>query len=287
MARLVYLNDQLVAKEDAKISVLDHGLLYGDGVFEGIRVYAREAFRLQKHLERLYAGAQAIRLTIPLGLQEMAEAVRKTIAANSDLVDGYIRLVVTRGVGNLGLNPLICKPAQVIIIYDTIALYPRELYENGLSIITAKTVRNHPLSLPPKVKSLNYLNNILAKIEGLDAGVIETLMLNHRGEVTEATGDNIFIVRGGTVQTPALECGFLEGVTRDEVIDICRARGRKVEEIILLPADLLAADECFLTGTAAEVIPVVKIDGNTVGNGRPGPVTAEILQAFHALTKGR
>ena len=212
---------------------------------------------------------------------------RKIIGSILLLVDGYIRLLVTRGVGGLGLNPLICTQSQVIIIYDVIALYPRELYEEGLHIITAKTVRNHPLSLPPKVKSLNYLNNILAKIEGLDAGVIETVMLNYRGEVSEATGDNIFIVRGGTVQTPAMECGFLEGVTRDEVLDLCRARGRKAEEIILRPEDLLAADECFLTGTAAEVIPVVKIDGRTIGDGRPGPVTTEILQAFHTLTQGR
>jgi len=287
VARLIYMNGQLVTKENAVVSVFDHGLLYGDGVFEGIRVYAREAFRLEKHLERLYAGAEIIRLAIPLTIQQMTAAVRQTIDANPDLADGYIRLVVTRGVGGLGLNPMICKQPQVIIIYDTITLYPRELYENGLHIITAKTVHNHPQAIPPKVKSLNYLNNIMAKIEGLDAGVLETLMLNYRGEVAEATGDNIFIVRGGAVQTPALECGFLEGITRAEVFDICREKGLQVEELVLWPKDLLAADECFLTGTAAEVIPVVKIDGHTIGSGKPGPVTRAILDVFHARTKGR
>jgi branched-chain amino acid aminotransferase len=287
VARLIYMNGQLVTKENAVLSVFDHGLLYGDGVFEGIRVYAREVFRLEKHLERLYSGAEMIRLAIPLTIQQMAAAVRQTIDANPDLIDGYIRLVITRGVGGLGLNPMICRQPQVIIIYDTITLYPRELYENGLYIITAKTVHNHPQAIPSKVKSLNYLNNILAKIEGLDAGVVEALMLNYRGEVAEATGDNIFIVRGGTVQTPALECGFLEGITRAEVIDICREKGIRVEQIVLWPKDLLAADECFLTGTAAEVIPVVKIDGHTIGSGKPGSVTRAILDAFHARTKGR
>jgi len=286
MGRLVYLNGALVPRDEAKISVFDHGLLYGDGVFEGIRVYGGRVFRLDEHLKRLYEGARAIRLTVPLDQEAMAQAIWDTVAANSHLTDGYIRLVVTRGVGTLGLGPTLCKQGQVIIIYDTIALYPEELYEKGLELVTAKTVRNHPDALDPHVKNLNYLNNILAKIEGLDAGVVEALMLNYRGDVAEATGDNVFIVRGGVVQTPSLDSGILEGITRDEVIRLCRDKGREVQEIRITVDDLLAADECFLTGTAAEVIPVVKLDGHTIGDGKPGPVTREILADYRRLTRG-
>ena len=286
MGRLVYLNGALVPRDEAKISVFDHGLLYGDGVFEGIRVYGGRVFRLDEHLKRLYEGARAIRLTVPLDQEAMAQAIWDTVAANSHLTDGYIRLVVTRGVGTLGLGPTLCKQGQVIIIYDTIALYPEELYEKGLELVTAKTVRNHPDALDPHVKNLNYLNNILAKIEGLDAGVVEALMLNYRGDVAEATGDNVFIVRGGVVQTPSLDSGILEGITRDEVIRLSREKGREVQELRITTDDLLAADECFLTGTAAEVIPVVKLDGHTIGDGKPGPVTREILADYRRLTRG-
>jgi len=286
MGRLVYLNGALVPKDEAKISVFDHGLLYGDGVFEGIRVYGGRVFRLDEHLRRLYEGARAIRLTVPLSEDEMRRAVADTVAANADLKDGYIRLVVTRGVGTLGLGPTLCKQGQVIIIFDTIALYPDEFYEHGLELVTARTVRNHPDALDPHVKNLNYLNNILAKIEGLDAGVVEALMLNYRGEVAEATGDNVFIVRGGVVQTPSLDSGILEGITRDEVIRLSREKGREVQELRITTDDLLAADECFLTGTAAEVIPVVKLDGHAIGDGKPGPVTREILADYRRLTRG-
>ena len=285
MSRLIYINGELLPKDQAKISVFDHGLLYGDGVFEGIRTYGGRVFRLEKHLRRLYAGAEAIRLTIPLSQAQMAHAVTETVAANGDLSNGYIRLVVTRGVGTLGLNPMLCGSPQVIIIVDTITLYPKELYENGLKLITATTVRNHPKALNPFVKSLNYLNNILAKLEGIDAGVPEALMLNHEGYVAEATGDNVFIVHNGVVQTPPVSAGILEGITRGEVIDICREQGREVQEVATRLKDMLVADECFLTGTAAEVVPVVSVDGRAIGDGKPGPVTLDILGAFHRRTQ--
>jgi branched-chain amino acid aminotransferase len=285
VARRVYLNGKLVPKDEATISVFDHGLLYGDGVFEGIRVYARKAFRLDKHLKRLYEGAEAIRLNVPLSTDAMIRAIEETIDANADLIDGYIRLVVTRGVGTLGLDPTLCDRGQVVIIFDTVALYPPELYEKGLDVIIARTVRNHPQSLNPSIKSLNYLNNILAKIESLDAGTAEAMMLNDQGHVTEASGDNVFIVRDGVVRTPSLEAGILEGITRSEVIRIGRDQGRQVEEVAITPDDLRAADECFLTGTAAEVIPVVRVDGNAIGDGKPGPITRAILDAYRVLTR--
>ncbi len=286
MGRMVYVNGNLVPNDEAKISVFDHGLLYGDGVFEGIRVYAGKVFRLEKHIRRLYEGARAIRLGIPLSDDEMTRAVLDAVAANPELRDAYIRLLVTRGVGTLGLNPLLCKGPQVIIIVDTIALYPEELYEQGLEVITAKTRRMHPAALNPGVKSLNYLNNILAKLEGIDAGAPETLMLNQDGHVAEATGDNLFIVRDGVVQTPLVSDGILVGVTRAEVLDICRVQDRRTEEVSITPDDLYGADECFLTGTAAEVIPVVRVDGKSIGDGRPGPVTREVLGEFRRRTKG-
>jgi branched-chain amino acid aminotransferase len=280
----IYINGKLLDKEHAKISVFDHGLLYGDGVFEGMRSYGGKVFRLEQHLARLWNSAQAIWLEIPMSRAALAKAVNDTLAAN-DIRDGYIRLVVTRGAGTLGLDPNRCSNPQVIIITDKIELYPEELYRNGLEIVTASTLRNHPAALSPRVKSLNYLNNILAKIEGLKAGCIEALMLNHKGEVAECTGDNIFLVRGGVLQTPPLDAGILEGVTRDAVIELAQTAGITVREMSLTRHDVYIADECFLTGSAAEIIPVVKIDNRRIGDGKPGPVTRDITQRFHQLTR--
>ena len=284
MSLKVYINGRLVDKEDAKVSVYDHGLLYGDGVFEGLRSYSGRVFRLERHLDRLYESARAIWLEIPIKPADLARAVNDTLRANS-LEDAYIRLVVTRGAGSLGLDPNRTSDPQVIIITDKIALYPAELYERGLDIITASTIRNHPAALSPRIKSLNYLNNILAKIEGLQAGCIEALMLNTKGEVAECTGDNIFLVRGGVLLTPPLDAGILEGVTRDAVIELARATGVEVREMPLTKHDVYVADECFLTGTAAEVIPVVKVDGRVIGPGSPGPVTRDLRERFHKLAR--
>ena len=284
MALKVYINGTLYDKEDAKISVFDHGLLYGDGVFEGMRGYGGRVFRLKEHLERLWNSAKAIWLEIPLTQEAMGKAVNETLAANG-IKDGYIRLVVTRGVGTLGLDPNRCSQPQVIVITDKIELYPEEFYRNGLEIVTASTQRNHPAALSPRIKSLNYLNNILAKIEGLKAGCIEALMLNHKGEVAECTGDNIFLVRGGVLQTPPLDAGILEGITRQAIIDIARAAGIEVREMPLTRHDVYMADECFLTGSAAEAIPVVKIDSRTIGSGKPGPITRDLIERFRKLTR--
>ncbi len=284
MAFKVYIAGKLYEKEDAKVSVYDHGLLYGDGVFEGIRSYNRKVFRLQEHLDRLWNSAKAICLQIPMTKAEMAKAIEDTLAVNG-IDDGYIRVVVTRGAGTLGLDPNRCSNPQVIIITDHIALYPEELYRKGLEIITVSTQRTHPAALSPRIKSLNYLNNILAKIEGLQAGCIEALMLNHKGEVAECTGDNIFLVRQGSVLTPPLEAGVLEGITRDAVIELARAGGRQVLEIPLTKHDVYIADECFLTGSAAEVVPVVKVDSRPIGDGTPGPVTQDLMRRFHELTR--
>ena len=284
MSLKVYINGRLVDKEDAKVSVYDHGLLYGDGVFEGLRSYSGKGFRLDRHLDRLYESARAIWLEIPIKQSDLAKAVNDTLRANS-LEDAYIRLVVTRGAGSLGLDPNRTSDPQVIIITDKIALYPAELYERGLDIITASTIRNHPAALSPRIKSLNYLNNILAKIEGLQAGCIEALMLNTKGEVAECTGDNIFLVRGGVLLTPPLDAGILEGVTRDAVIELARQSKIEVREMPLTKHDVYVADECFLTGTAAEVIPVVKVDGRVIGPGTPGPVTRDLRERFHKLAR--
>ena len=284
MSLKVYINGRLVDKEDAKVSVYDHGLLYGDGVFEGLRSYSGKVFRLDRHLDRLYESARAIWLEIPIKQSDLANAVNDTLRANS-LEDAYIRLVVTRGAGSLGLDPNRTSDPQVIIITDKIALYPAELYERGLDIITASTIRNHPAALSPRIKSLNYLNNILAKIEGLQAGCIEALMLNTKGEVAECTGDNIFLVRGGVLLTPPLDAGILEGVTRDAVIELARQSKIEVREMPLTKHDVYVADECFLTGTAAEVIPVVKVDGRVIGPGTPGPVTRDLRERFHKLAR--
>ncbi len=284
MGLKVYISGKLFDKDDAKISVYDHGLLYGDGVFEGIRSYGGRVFRLDRHLDRLYASARAIRLEIPMAMDAMAKAVRDTLQVN-DITDGYIRLVVTRGAGYLGLDPRKTSNPQVIIITDHIELYPAELYEKGLAIVTASTIRNHPNAVNPRIKSLNYLNNILAKIEGVDGGAPEALMLNHKGEVAECTGDNIFLVRRGELLTPPTDAGILEGITREAVIELARSAGRTVREIALTRHDVYTTDECFLTGTAAEVIAVVKCDGRAIGNGQPGPVTRELRQRFVELTR--
>ena len=280
----VYINGKLYDKEDAKISVYDHGFLYGDGVFEGIRSYGGKVFRLAEHLDRLWNSAKAIWLQIPLSKPEMAKAIEDTLAVNG-IQDGYIRVVVSRGCGTLGLDPNKCSHPQVIIITDHISLYPEELYQKGLEIITVSTIRNHPAALNPRVKSLNYLNNILAKIEGLQAGCIEALMLNHKGEVAECTGDNLFLVRGGRLSTPPNEAGILEGITREAVISLARELDIEVREVPLTKHDVYIADECFLTGTAAEVIPVVTVDSRSIGDGTPGQITRQLMAQFKKLTR--
>jgi branched-chain amino acid aminotransferase len=280
----IYINGKLYDKNDAKISVYDHGLLYGDGVFEGIRVYNGKVFRLKEHIDRLYESALSIWLEIPLTREQMTEAVNHTVKLNSKK-EGYIRLVVTRGAGSLGLDPRKTTDPQVIIIVDDISLYPTELYEHGLEIVTAATIRNHPNAVNPRIKSLNYLNNILAKIEGIRAGCVEALMLNHKGEVSECTGDNIFLAKRGVLLTPTIDAGILEGVTRNAVIELARAANVPVRETALLRHDVFIADECFLTGTAAEVIPVVKCDGRVIGSGKPGPITRMLRERFQELTR--
>ncbi|MBU4270862.1 MAG: branched-chain-amino-acid transaminase [Planctomycetes bacterium] len=284
MSLKIYINGEYFEKEDAKISVYDHGLLYGDGVFEGIRSYGGKVFRLAEHVDRLWDSAKAIWMEVPMTKEEMIKAVEETLAVNG-LKDGYIRLIVTRGVGDLGLDPNKCGTPQVIIIADRIALYPPELYEKGLEIVTVSSPRIHPAALSPRIKSLNYLNNIMAKIEGKQAGCIEALMLNHKGELAECTGDNIFLVRKGRLLTPPIDAGILEGITRNAVMDIAREMGVEVLEIALTKYDAYVADECFLTGSAAEVIAVVKIDGRSVGDGRPGPITRELKDRFQKLTR--
>lgn len=280
----VYINGKFYDKDDAKVSVYDHGLLYGDGVFEGMRSYAGKVFRLTEHLDRIWESAQSIWLKIPIAKDDLAAAVNETLKLNG-LEDGYVRLVITRGAGTLGLDPNRCSDPQVIIIADTITLYPPEVYELGLEIVTVSTIRNHPAALSPRVKSLNYLNNILAKIEGLKAGCVEALMLNTKGDVAECTGDNIFLVKHGVLLTPPIDAGILAGITRDAVIELARERDREVREIPLTKHDVYIADECFLTGTAAEVAPVVKVDDRTIGAGVPGPVTRDLKERFHVLAR--
>jgi len=280
MSLKVWMNGQLVPAENAAIGVYDHGLLYGDGVFEGIRAYNGRVFKLDRHLDRLFASAQAIRLSIPFTAQQLSRAIDQTMQANGQS-DAYIRLVVTRGPGDLGLDPARSKGPVVFIITDKIALCPEEMYEKGMSLITAKTVRTPAQSLNPQVKSLNYLNNILAKIEACDAGVDEALMLNYDGFVAECTAENIFIVQEGKVLTPPVSAGILEGITRGFVLELARENGIEAEETDLLPDDLYRADECFLVGTAAEIVPVTRIDGRTVGTGQPGPITKCLIDSFH------
>ncbi len=280
----VYINGKFYDQADAKVSVFDHGLLYGDGVFEGLRSYGGKVFRLDEHLSRLWDSARAILLDIPMSRDEMAQAVNDSLAKNN-IQDGYIRAIVTRGAGTLSLDPNRTTDPQVIIIADNITLYPDEFYEHGLEIITVSVVRNHPEALNPRIKSLNYLNNILAKIEGLRAGCVEALMLNHKGEVAECTGDNIFLVHDGVLITPSIDAGILEGITRDAVIELAKEAGIEVREHALSKHDVYTADECFLTGTAAEVVPVVKVDSRKIGDGKPGPITRDLEDRFHLLAR--
>jgi branched-chain amino acid aminotransferase len=280
----IYISGKYYDKENAKISVYDHGFLYGDGVFEGMRSYGGKVFRLKQHLDRLWASAKAIWLKIPITQDEMAKAVNDTLATNN-IKDGYIRLVVSRGAGALGLDPNKCSDPQVIVIADHIQLYPKEMYQNGLEIVTASTIRNHSAALSPRIKSLNYLNNIMAKIEGLQAGCVEALMLNAKGEVAECTGDNIFIVKKGVLLTPPIDAGILEGITREAVIELAQEMKIPVEETPFVRHDIFIADECFLTGSAAEVIPVVKLDSRVIGDGKPGPITKKLTERFAQLTR--
>lgn len=279
----VWINGKYHDKADAKISVYDHGLLYGDGVFEGIRVYHGKVFRLREHIERLYESAHSIALEIPMTMADMMAAVEDCVKVN-EKPEGYIRLVVTRGVGNLGLDPRNCEP-NIIIICDSIKLYPNEYYEKGLEIITAATIRSHPAALSPRIKSLNYLNNILAKIEAIRAGCFEAIMLNHKGEVAECTGDNLFIVKRGEIRTTPVDSGILEGVTRNVVMELAAKMGKPVREMTLIRHDIFTADELFLTGSAAEIIPVVKCDGRVIGSGKPGEMTNKLRAAFKEYVK--
>jgi branched-chain amino acid aminotransferase len=275
----VWLDDKLVDQSDAKISVFDHGLLYGDGVFEGIRVYKGRIFELDVHIKRFYESAKVIRLPIPMTQGNLVAAIKQTVDANS-ISDGYIRLIVTRGIGTLGLNPFLCRKPIVIIIADKIQLYPQELYENGMKIVSASTVRSHPLTFAPQVKSLNYLNNIMAKIEAIDSNTPEAIMYNTAGYVAEATGDNVFTVKDGVISTPPIEAGALGGITRAVVIKLARQENIEVVEKNLTKFDLYVCDELFLTGTAAEVIGVSEIDGRIIGNGQVGPVTKLLRKKF-------
>ncbi|MDB6026816.1 MAG: branched-chain amino acid aminotransferase, partial [Verrucomicrobiales bacterium] len=270
-------------EKTAKISVFDHGLLYGDGVFEGIRAYNGRVFKLKEHIDRLFYSAKAILLDIPMSHAELMKATTETCRRNK-LKDGYIRLVVTRGVGTLGLNPNRCKRGSVIIIAGKIQLYPEEMYKVGMAIVTVATTRNLHNAVNPAIKSLNYLNNILAKIEANNAGVEEAIMLNSDGYVAECTGDNIFIAKGNQLFTPPLSAGALYGITRATVIDLAQESGLKVSEPNLTRYDLFNADECFLTGTGAEIIPVTKIDGRVIGNGKPGPITKDLVAKYRTLT---
>jgi branched-chain amino acid aminotransferase len=280
----IFIDGKYCSERDAKVSVFDHGLLYGDGVFEGIRAYHGHVFKLKEHIDRLFCSAKAILLEIPMSHDQLMKATVETCRANK-LSDCYIRLVVTRGVGTLGLNPRTCKKPSVIIIADKIQLYPPEYYQRGLDIITVPTVRNLHSALNPAIKSLNYLNNILAKIEANNAGVEEAVMLNAEGYVAECTGDNLFIVKNRALFTPPLSAGALYGITRQTVLELAEEAGLKVSEPNLTRYDLFNADECFLTGTGAELIPVVKIDGRVIGTGKPGPITRRLEEDYHALTK--
>jgi len=284
MAHKIWLNGKLVDQENAKITVFDHGLLYGDGVFEGIRVYNGRVFELDAHIKRLYESAKAIRLIIEMTQSELSGAVEETVKANS-ITEGYIRLVVTRGVGTLGLNPFVCKNSCIYIIADSIQLYPEELYEKGMKVISATTVRNHPLAIPPQAKTMNYLNNILAKIEALDNDVPEAIMYNHEGYVAEASGDNVLIVKDGVIYTPPAEAGALPGITRNIVIELAKKENLQVVEKNLTRFDLYVCDEFFLTGTAAEVIGIVNVDGRIIGDGKPGPITKLLRKKFFEYTR--
>jgi branched-chain amino acid aminotransferase len=276
---LVYLNGAMVPKEEAKVSVFDHGFLYGDGVFEGIRVYGGKIFRLEEHVARLYESARTLELHVPMEQPEMIEAITRTVEVNAR-PDAYVRVVVSRGPGDLGIDPSKCRQATVVIVVDTIAMYPQEAYDFGIDLVTA-SVRRVPMeSLDPRVKSLNYLNNILARLEARNAGCLEAIMLNHHGSVAECTGDNLFIVKHGRLETPAVTQGALAGITRGVVLEIAAELGIEARETELALHDVYNADECFLTGTAAEIVPVVSVDGRTIGGGRPGAMTRMIAAEF-------
>ncbi len=275
----IYLDGKFVDAADAKVSVFDHGLLYGDGIFEGIRLYGGNIFRLEEHLERLEYSAKALMLPLPLSRAELSEATCETCRQNG-LTDAYIRLVVTRGVGDLGLAPWLCPKPSMFIIASKISLYPQEHYDNGLAIVTVPTRRIGPAALPPTIKSLNYLNNILAKIEARQFGALEAIMLNEQGYVAECTADNVFIVHKGEIITPSASQGALKGITRGAVLDIAKELGMPARESDMTRYDIWCADECFLTGSGAEVIPAVKLDGRVIGDGKPGPITKRVLAAF-------
>lgn len=280
----IYIDGEFFDQADAKVSVFDHGLLYGDGVFEGIRFYNGRVFRMQEHIDRLWESARSISLEIPISRQEMDAALLGTIRKN-DLRDGYVRLIVTRGVGNLGLNPIHCKRPGVIIIASTIALYPEEMYRRGLTVVTVATRRMGPATLNPAIKSLNYLNNVLARIEANLANADEALMLNDAGNVAECTADNVFIVKRGQIMTPPITAGALRGITRSVVFDIAQELGIPISEPELTRHDIYIADEAFLTGTAAEVIPMIKVDGRLIGDGKPGKITNRTIARFRELTR--
>jgi branched-chain amino acid aminotransferase len=280
MSVKVWIDGRLVEKEQAKISVFDHGLLYGDGVFEGIRVYNGRLFEWDAHIRRLFDSAKSTRLAIPNTPAQIKTIVEETIRANG-FTDCYIRLIVTRGIGALGVNPASCSNPSTIVIADKIEMYSRDVCEKGMSLITASVIRNHPSALSPRIKSLNYLNNILAKLEALDAGVAEAIMLNGQGNVAECTADNIYIVRDGTVLTPTSSDGILEGITRKVIFTLCDKMGIPMREQTIQRHDLYIAEECFISGTGAEIAPVVRIDGRNIGAAEPGPITKRIMDAFH------
>lgn len=282
--QVIYLNGEFVKKEDAKVSVYDHGFLYGDGVFEGIRSYNGNVFRLEEHLERLYDSAKSIMLEIPYTFEEMTSLVVETLRQNQ-LKDAYIRLIVSRGVGNLGIDPQTCSKPSVIVIAEALSLFPKVLYEKGIEIVSVATRRNRSDVLSPKVKSLNYMNNILVKIEANLAGVSEALMLNDQGYVAEGSADNIFIVRKNKLLTPPGYVGALEGITRNAIMEVAAEKGYDMQEGVFTRHDVYVADEVFLTGTAAEVIAVVKVDGRVIGEGTPGPVTNDLLCSFRELVQ--
>ncbi|GAA0362081.1 branched-chain-amino-acid transaminase [Bacillus horti] len=280
--RLIYMSGKFVPQSEAKVSVFDHGFLYGDGIFEGLRVYEGNIYKSREHLIRLYESAKSIMLDIPMTIDELEEVMVETVKKN-DLRNAYIRLVISRGPGDLGLDPFTCKNPEIIIIADQVRLFPQELYDKGLDIVTVPTRRNTPDALNPKIKSLNYLNNVLVKIEARRAGVLEALMLNHEGYVCEGSGDNIFLVKKGKLITPPTYLGALEGITRETVMELAKAKGYEVVETPFTRHDVYVADECFLTGTAAEVIPVISVDDRIVGDGTPGPVTKELIQSYRQV----
>lgn len=284
MGNIIFINGDFYDKENAKISVFDKGFLYGDGVFEGIRAYDGKIFKLDEHVDRMFEGARAIMLEPPYSKEEVKEIIVETCKRNG-VKDAYIRPVLSRGVGDLGLNPFLAKKSSFVVIVDKLVMYPDEIYTEGMSVIVSSTVRNSPNSLPPMIKSLNYLNNILAKIEAANANVPEAIMLNEEGFVAECTGDNIFIVKNGVLITPPKEAGILVGITRNEVIKIAKKNGIPFEEKLFSKMDLYVADEIFLTGTGAEVVPVTKVDKRTIGDGRPGKITKFILEEYRKITK--